>query len=116
LADELAQSIIDGKKTATCPAHLFYELENEPLPEVGDYTIVLSSKDEPLAIIRNTDIQLIPMNEVSLEFAIAEAGSYEYWWESHVKFFTAELAEYGKKFSEEMLLVWIWFEVIDVKK
>ena len=116
LADELAQQIIEGKKTATCPAKIFYELENEPLPEIGDYTIVLSSKDEPLAIIKNTKIQIIPMNEVPEEFAIAEAGSYEYWWESHVKFFTAELAEYGKEFSENMLLVWIWFEVIDIKK
>jgi len=116
LADELAGQIIKGKKTATCPAHLFYELENEPLPNVDDYTIVLNSKDEPVAIIKNTKIQLIPMNKVTEEMAIAEAGSYEYWWDSHVKFFTTELMEYGKEFSEDLLLVWIWFEVVDVKK
>jgi len=115
LADELAQQIIEGKKTATCPAHLFYELENEPLPKVGDYTIVLNSKDEPLAIIRNTQIQIITMNEVTDEMAVLEAGSYNYWWESHVKFFTAELAEYEKEFSEDLLLVWTLFEVVDIK-
>jgi uncharacterized protein YhfF len=115
LADELAQQIIDGKKTATCPAYLFHELENEPLPKIGDYTVVLNSKDEPLAIIRNTKIEIIPMNEVTEEMAISEAGSYEYWWKSHVNFFKTELAEYGKNFSEDMLLIWIWFEVVDIK-
>ena len=116
LADELAKEIVMGKKTATCPAYLFYELENEPLPKIGDYTIVLNSKDEPVAIIKNTEIQIIPMNKVTKEMAIAEAGSYEYWRESHVNFFTAELAEYGKEFSEDMLLVWTWFEVVDINK
>ena len=115
LADELAEEIVMGKKTATCPAYLLYELENEPLPKVGDYTVVLNSTDEPVAIIRNTEIQIIPMNEVTEEMAIAEAGSYEYWRESHVKFFTTELAEYEKNFSEDMLLVWTWFEVVDIK-
>ena len=115
LSDELAQEIIEGKKRATCPGHIFFELENEPLPEVGDHTIVLNSKDEPVAIIRNTEIQILPMNKVPVDFAIAEAGSYDRWWNSHVKFFTEELAGYGKKFTVDMLLVWIWFEVVDVK-
>ena len=115
LADELANEIMEGKKTATCPGHIFFELENEPLPEVGDYTIVLNSKDEPVVIIKNTKIQFIPMSEVTEEMAMAEAGSYDRWWESHAKFFKTELAEYGKEFCDDMLLVWIWFEVVDVK-
>ena len=117
LADELAQLIIDGRKTATCSAHLLYE-ENESLPKVDLYTILLSSKDEPLAIIKTVDVQLVPMNEVTEEFAKAEGEgdlSYHYWYDGHKKFFTEELAEYGKEFSEDMLLVCERFALVDVK-
>jgi len=58
------------------------------------------------------------MNEVSAEFAALEGEgdlSYDYWWKGHKTFFTAELAEYGKEFSDNMLVVCEWFEVVDVK-
>ena len=118
IADELAQLIIAGKKTATCSGYDFYLWDNELLPAIGLYTIILNSKDEPVAIIKTTDVQVMPMNEVPLEFIVAEGEgdlSYEYWWEGHKHFFTRELAEYGKEFSEDMLLVCEWFELVDVK-
>jgi len=118
MVDELTQLIIDGKKTATCSNYESYKQENEPIPTTGMYTIILNSKDEPVAIIKTTDVQLIPMNEVTPEFAVAEGEgdlSYQYWYDGHKHFFTIELAEYGKEFSEDMLLVCEWFEVVDVK-
>ncbi len=42
------------------------------LPSVGDYSIILSSEDVPLAIIQTVKVEVLPMNEVSEEFAIAE--------------------------------------------
>ncbi|MNR54891.1 ASCH domain protein [compost metagenome] len=59
-------------KSATCSGLVFYEIDNEPLPCVGDYSIILDSKDEPLAIIRTSEMTIMPMNEVPEEFAIAE--------------------------------------------
>ena len=119
MADELAQLIVCGKKTATCSCYDGYQWYNEDLPVVGLYTVVLNSQDEPVAIIKTTDVEVMPMNEVSVEFAAAEGEgdlSYEYWWEGHKKYFTQELAEYGKEFSEDMLLVCERFELVDVKK
>jgi uncharacterized protein YhfF len=116
-ADELAQLIIDGKKTATCSAYALYEKENQPLPTVDMYTIVLSSRNEPVAIIKTTEVQLVKMNEVPKELALAEGEgdlTYEYWWDGHKKHFTIELAEFGMEFSEDMLLVFERFEVVDV--
>ena len=72
MADELAQLIAAGKKTATCSAYDVYQWENEPLPTAGLYTIILNSRDEPVAIIKTTDVQVIPMNEVTPAFAAAE--------------------------------------------
>jgi len=118
IADELAQLIIDGKKTATCSAHVLYEINNEILPVVGLYTIVLNSKNDPVAIIRTSEVQIIKMNEVPEELAIAEGEgdlTYEYWWNGHKKYFTLELKEHGIEFTDDMLLVFERFELINVK-
>ncbi|MEK3979558.1 ASCH domain-containing protein [Psychrobacillus sp. FSL K6-2836] len=116
--DELAQLVKDGVKSATCSLHLFYELEKEPLPKVDDYSIVLNSKDEPVCIIRTSDVKIMPMNEVPSDFAYAEGEgdrSYDHWRKVHIEFFTNELKGVGREFSEDMLLVCERFELIDVK-
>ncbi|MCK1992097.1 ASCH domain-containing protein [Peribacillus muralis] len=116
--DQLAQLVINGRKTATCSAHVFYEIENEPMPSVGDYSIILSSEDRPVAIIRTVNVEVVPMNEVSEEFAISEGegdGTYTYWWNAHEHFFKKELHKLGHTFKEDMLLVCESFELIHVK-
>jgi uncharacterized protein YhfF len=117
MANELAQLIIEGKKTATCSHYDSYRIEDEPIPVVGLHTIILNSQDEPVAIIETINVQIIPMNKVSVDFAAAEGEgdlSYEYWWEGHKSFFTEELAKYGKEFSEDMLLICERFKLVDV--
>ena len=115
--DELAQLVIDGKKTATCSGHVFYELENEPLPAIDEYSIILNGKEEPVAIIKIVDVSIMPMNKVPEEFALAEGeGPYEYWKSAHEEFFTTELKTVGLEFSEDMILVCERFRLIDVKE
>lgn len=118
IPDELAQLVKNGVKSATCSLHLLYELEKEPLPKVDDYSVVLNSKDEPVCIIRTSDVKIMPMNEVPSNFAYAEGEgdrSYEHWRKVHIEFFTNELKGVGRIFSEDMLLVCERFELIDVK-
>jgi len=117
--DYLAQLVVGGVKTATCSAYIFYELEDEPLPTTEDYSIILNSHDKPLAIIKTTDVKILPMNEVPKEFTFAEGEgdrTYRYWKEEHEKFFQAELRKIGEEFQEDMLLVCERFEVVDIKK
>ncbi|MCL2401301.1 MAG: ASCH domain-containing protein [Oscillospiraceae bacterium] len=116
--DGLAQLVIQGKKTATASSYVCYELENEPLPAVDDYSIILNSRDEPVAMIKTVDIQVIPMNAVPEAFAIAEGEgdlSYQYWWDGHKEAFSQDLAEFGREFSEDMLVVCQRFELVDIK-
>lgn len=116
--DYLAQLVVDGIKTATCSGHLFYELENEPLPTTEDYSVILNSKDQPVAIIKTIEVTLTPMNEVTEAFAIAEGEgdrTYQYWWDAHEEFFRGELSTIGREFTEDLLLVCERFELIDVK-
>lgn len=116
--DYLAHLVIDGIKTATCSGYIFYELENEPLPKKEDYSVILNSDDEPVAIIKTVKVTLTPMDEVTEDFAFAEGEgdkTYEYWWDTHVRFFSNALHSIGREFSEDMLLVCERFEVVDVK-
>lgn len=116
--DYLAGLVVDGIKTATCSGHIFYELENEPLPTTEDYNIILNSDDKPVAITKTVEVTIIPMNKVSEEFAIAEGEgdrTYRYWWKAHEEFFRKELNSIEREFSEDMLLVCERFEVIHVK-
>ena len=112
-ADWLAQLVVDGKKTATCSSFPLYELENEPLPKAGQYSIVLNSEDTPVAIIQLESVEVYPLNEVPKDFALAEGeGTYEQWWEAHVNFFTEDLKAYGLTFTPDMLAVCERFKVV----
>ena len=51
IADPLAQLVLAGKKTATCSAKLLYEVEDEPLPEVGSYSVILDSRNQAQCVI-----------------------------------------------------------------
>ena len=112
-ADWLAGLVRTGKKRATCSGHIFYELENEPLPQAEEYNIVLYSSNEPAAVIRTTRVDVLPMNEVPKEFAEAEGeGDYDAWWHNHEVFFRDHLKASHLTFSPDMLLVCERFEVV----
>lgn len=51
-ADLLAQLVLEGTKTATASAYDLYAVDNDPLPEVGSYDVVLDSKDQAVCIIQ----------------------------------------------------------------
>lgn len=105
-ADWLADLVVEGKKTATTSGHVFYELEKEALPQVGEYYIILNGADVPVAVIQIESVEVMPMNEVSEEFALAEGeGDYPFWWDAHEQFFSELLNEYGQQFAPNMLVV-----------
>ncbi|AVQ97741.1 RNA-binding protein [Oceanobacillus iheyensis] len=114
-SDYLAQLVVDGVKTATCSGHIFYELENKPLPTTENYGVILDTQDKPIAIVKTTEVMLTPMNEVTEEFAIAEGdGTYQNWWDIHEEYFTEQLNAVGLEFSEDILLVCERFKVSDI--
>ncbi|MBO0462786.1 ASCH domain-containing protein [Enterococcus sp. DIV1298c] len=120
MADELAALILKGIKTASCSSYdecLYYG--EDPLSKIGSYTIVLNRKDEPVGIIKYTDMTIMPMNEVTEEIARAEGEgdlSYDYWYQVHKKFFKELMPQIGKEFYEEMPLAVERFELIDARK
>ncbi|MCM3213630.1 ASCH domain-containing protein [Niallia taxi] len=105
-ADWLAELVVTGKKKATTSGLVFYEMEKEATPTVGEYYIGLNGMENPVVVIEIESVQVVPMNEVTEEFALAEGeGDYLFWWNAHEKFFTELLKEYDIAFSPNMLVV-----------
>lgn len=113
-ADHLLRLVLDGVKTATSSALWDYEAEDDPLPTGGTLSIVLDGDDHPRALIRTTDVSVVPFDEVDEGHAAAEGEgdrSLAYWRREHERFFT-EHATHERGFSTDMPVVLERFEVL----
>ena len=113
--DGLAEMVRKGIKTATSSALCLYESGNEPLPQPGDYSIILDSADNAVCIIRTTKVYVIPFGQVSEGHAFKEGEgnrSLEYWRKVHEEFFTDDLQIIGQEFDIQMKVVCEEFELV----
>ncbi len=114
-ADLLAQLVLEGTKTATASAYDLYAVDNDPLPEVGSYDVVLDSKDQAVCIIQIKKVSLVPFKEVSEKHVFKEGEgdkSLDYWRDAHEAFFKPYFEECGLTFTPESLIVLEEFEVV----
>ncbi|WP_461815973.1 ASCH domain-containing protein [Faecalimonas sp.] len=114
-ADLLAKLVETGEKTATASAYQLYELENEPLPIVGEYNIILNSKNEAICIIQTKKVYVTAFKDVTAEHAYKEGEgdkSLQFWRQVHEEFFAKCLEQVGFKFSVDMKVVCEEFEVV----
>lgn len=117
MADELLACVLSGEKTGTSSLHLLYELEleQENMPEVGEYSVILDGNDEAQAIIGTKVVEIVPYANMSEVHAYLEgegSRTLAYWRSVHQPFFEKELAEYQLAFSEDMLIVYELFELL----
>lgn len=113
----LAQLVVDRTKTLTCSSLREYKVENEPLPEVGDVSIVLDESDEPKCIIENTKVYTMKFSEVDEEIAYKEGEgdrTLSYWRKAHLEFFEWLYKEIGYEFNEDEEIVVEEFKLIHV--
>ena len=114
-ADELAELVLSGTKRATASLYESYVFEDEPIPKVGDYSIITDWEGEAKCIIQTTAINICPFKEVTEEFARREGEgdkSLTFWRDVHRHFFSLECNDMSKTFNEEMLVICEEFEVV----
>jgi uncharacterized protein YhfF len=114
-ADELANLVLAGIKTATASTKLAYELDGENLPEVGTYSVILFDNEEAACIIRDTKVSVVPFNQVSADHAFKEGEdnrSLNKWREVHRRAFTPDYKAVGLDFDEKGDCVLEEFEVV----
>lgn len=113
--DKLAGLVLQKIKTATCSAYDLYQINNEPLPKAGDYSIILNSKEEAVCIIQTTKVYVAEFKDVSDEQAYKEGEgdrTLAYWRKVHESFLINELASVNKTFSQNTKVLCEEFEVV----
>lgn len=114
-ADLLAKLVLEGTKTATASAYDLYAVDNDPLPEVGSYDVILDGQEQAICIIKIIKVSIVPFKDVSAEHAWKEGEgdkSLDYWRDVHEEFFKPYFEECGLTFTPESLIVLEEFEVV----
>lgn len=114
-ANSLASLVKTGIKRGTTSLYCLYELDSEEIPVVNTYSIITDWNGIAQCIIRTKRVTVLPFKEVNEEFANIEGEgdkSLAYWRKVHINFFTKELKEIGREFSQDLLVVFEEFEVV----
>ncbi len=112
MADDLGRLVRDGPKRATTSLLSWYEGEDaEPMPAVGALSLILDGSDQPLCVIRTTEVQVRAFGLVVEAFAWAEGEgdrSLAHWRAAHIDFFASE----GRPVAEDTPVVLETFELL----
>ncbi len=114
-ANNCAELVRIGQKTASCSMELWYSQQGEVTPQVGHLQVVTNWDGEPVCIIRITDVSTCRYADVSEDFAHAEGEgdrTMAWWRDAHTRFFKAECDELGIEWHEQRLLLLERFEVV----
>ena len=114
-ADKLADLVLAGRKRATASALWSYEAEDEPMPQVGDLSVITDWMGRARCVIRTSLVEVVAFADVGDDFAAAEGegdGSLEFWREAHLAAFGRELEALDRSPSPDMPVVCERFEVV----
>ena len=115
MGDRLVGLVLSGRKRATTGALWTYELEGEPLPRVGDFSVVTDGAGVARCVIRTTSVEIVAFDDVDEVFARDEGEgdlSLDYWRDGHWAFFSHELEGLGRIPEPDMPVVCERFEVV----
>lgn len=115
VADTCGELVLRGQKRSTSHSLIGLQKRGEPLPKIGDLSIVTNYHGYALCIIRTVKVRLKPFFGVTAEDARLEGegdGSLEYWKRVHWEYYTRELEPYGKVPLQSMIVVCEEFEKI----
>ena len=114
-ADELLSLVKEGKKRGTASSLIAYSVENEPVPKVGDKSIILDSKNRAHLIIVTRKVTVTPFLQVHPYHGYLEGEgdrTLKFWREVHEIFFKPDYEAAGKDFDPMGEAVLEEFDVI----
>ncbi|WP_018930900.1 ASCH domain-containing protein [Gracilibacillus lacisalsi] len=115
MADELANLVLEGTKTATASNYTLYELENVTLPFVGLHNIILDGDGKAVGIAETTSVEIVPFDQVTTEHAYLEGEgdrTLRYWRDVHETFFKKEFKNINQAFNCKIPVVCERFKLI----
>jgi uncharacterized protein YhfF len=109
LRRKLVDAVLQNEKTAT--AGLFDDVSpEEPLARVGERQVLLDFDDAPVAIVETTEVRVVRMDEVDLQFARDEGEGFESvadWRHAHERFWA------DREIGDDTLIVAERFKLVE---
>jgi len=115
LKQELLDLVLGGKKRASTSLVRASEIEGWPLPEVGQYNVILDGSGEPAAVIKTVSVRRCRFKEVDEEHAYWEGEderTLESYIREHTKYYTRRGEALGFRFTPDMEVVLDRFELV----
>lgn len=117
MADELVQLVLSGKKTGTSSGYDLYFLpgETEALPKARQIDIILDGREQPVGIIQNVSVDVLPFKDINDDHARKEGEgdlSLDYWRRVHIKFWEPYYQANNLPFNNDTAIVYEEFKVI----
>ncbi|MDD6157191.1 MAG: ASCH domain-containing protein [Lachnospiraceae bacterium] len=111
----LLDLVLKGQKRATSSSVWGYEIEGEPIPQEGNFSVITDWDGNPGCVVKTTRVRIIPYKDITYEIAKLEGedDSLESWRKKHEDFFREEGEELGYEFSEDMPVIFEEFEVVE---
>src|SRR5262245_66599192 len=98
MATELAALVVSGVKRATASLMREFSSPDNPLPEVGDFVVIVDGTGNPQCIYRTTEIEIKPLIAADERFSLDEGeGDRNLAWllVAHWQYFGREEASIG---------------------
>ena len=113
--DTLLDLVGAGHKRAT--AHLAMDFERNRIRRrvPGDYWVVLDTLNAPCYLVRITDVEAMPFDQVPESVAVREGegdSSLEHWRSVHREYFQQQCAQWNVPWREDLVTVCEGFEVV----
>jgi len=115
LADELVGLMLSGVKRATASLVRDYASGDEPMPQLGDFIVVVDSEGTPKCIWRTTEVVVKPLIGVDDAFAWDEGEgdrTRDSWLSDHREYFSEQASREGFEMSDGIETVFERFEIV----
>ncbi len=111
--NSLLKQVRSGKKRAITYSLLGLQYRKEPLPKIGDFTVLTDWNGEAKCVLRTTAVRLTPYFAIRSSYAkLDNDESLEHWKQAHWDYYTRELEPFGRVPRESMILVCEVFEKV----
>ena len=118
-ANECAQLVKKGIKRATSHSLLGLQYRKEPLPKIGDFTVVTDWGGKAQCIVRTTAVKFKPFFSIDEAYAELEGEgdkSLADWKKVHWDYYTRELEPFERVPRDSMIIVCEEFEKVFERK
>ncbi|NDL61021.1 ASCH domain-containing protein [Phytoactinopolyspora sp. XMNu-373] len=124
LRTQLTDLVLRGQKRATAGLRIEYEVDGERLERVGEVLAVLGNDGEPVGTIEVTQVDVVPFDQVTWEFADAEGEGFtdiddwraqhrSFWEGFSAKRIQAHLGDAQWSIRGDTEVVCVWFRLLD---